>query len=184
MEIDPNALYVFIDGSCFNNQAKNKSNTKGGYGVFFGNNDPRNISKCLEYKKITNNTAELMACLEALTVLEKCIKEDEEKYKNDSSYCKPKIYLVTDSKYLYNSCIDWIPKWEKNNWIKSNGKPVDNKELLVNIREKYKFVKPLLKHVNSHLDEPSDKKSLEWKLWYGNMMADKFATDGTKQNFN
>jgi ribonuclease HI len=155
--------YVYIDGSCLNNQSKH--NKAGGYGVFFGDNDPRNVSKYLEYPKITNNTAELMACLEALTILEK------------QEYSM--TYIVTDSKYLYNSCIDWIPTWEKNGWKKSNGKPVDNKELMVQIREKYKKVKPIFKHVNSHKPEPEDKTSLEWQMWYGNYMADKFATDAS-----
>ena len=162
-----NITWVFIDGSCLNNQSK--TNKAAGYGVFFGDNDPRNVSKYLEYPKITNNTAELMACLEALTILEKDLKEG----------VYTKIYMVTDSKYLYNSCIDWIPTWEKNGWLKSNKKPVDNKDLLVQIREKYKKVKPIFKHVNSHKDEPDDKTTQEWKMWYGNMMADKFATEAS-----
>ena len=160
-------IYVYIDGSCINNQAKKSVKRYGGFGVFFGDDDERNVSKHLIYPKITNNTTELMAALEALTVLEK----DYLKYS--------KIYLVTDSKYLYNSCIDWIPNWEKNGWKKADGKPVDNKDLLVNIREKYKKVKPIFKHVSSHKSEPSDKSSLEWKFWYGNMKADLFATQGS-----
>ena len=169
-EENTNITWVFIDGSCLNNQSK--TNKAAGYGVFFGDNDPRNVSKYLEYPKITNNTAELMACLEALTILEKDIKEG----------VYTKIYMVTDSKYLYNSCIDWIPTWEKNGWLKSNKKPVDNKDLLVQIREKYKKVKPIFKHVNSHKDEPDDKTTQEWKMWYGNYMADKFATDASHSN--
>ena len=46
-------LYIYIDGSCLNNQSK--KNKCGGYGVFFGDNDPRNVSKYLEHHKITNN---------------------------------------------------------------------------------------------------------------------------------
>lgn len=167
MADENNTTWVFIDGSCLNNQSK--TNKAAGYGVFFGDNDPRNVSKYLEYPKITNNTAELMACLEALTILEKGLKEG----------VYTKIYMVTDSKYLYNSCIDWIPTWEKNGWLKSNKKPVDNKDLLVQIRDKYKKVKPIFKHVNSHKDEPDDKTTQEWKMWYGNYMADKFATDAS-----
>jgi len=159
-------LYVYIDGSCINNQSK--KHRYGGYGVFFGDNDERNISAHLICDKVTNNTAELTACLEALKVLE------------NSTIKYSKIYIVTDSKYLYNSCIEWIPNWERNGWKKSDGKPVDNKDLLVSIREKYKKVKPLFKHVNSHKSEPIDKNSLEWKMWYGNMKADLFATDGSK----
>jgi len=158
-------LYIYIDGSCLNNQSK--SNKCGGYGVFFGDDDPRNVSKYLEHHKITNNTAELMACLEALTILEK------------STNLPPKIYIVTDSKYLYQSCIEWIPNWEKNGWVSSTGKPVLNKDLFVQIREKYKKIRPIFKHTNSHSSEPSDKTSLEWKMWYGNMKADYLATQAS-----
>jgi len=159
--------YIYIDGSCLNNGTKKSC---GGYGVFFGDDDERNVSKHLVktpiVTKITNNTAELMACLEALNIL-------EEKPTNKRNI------IVTDSRYLYQSCIEWIPVWEKNGWKKSDGKIVDNLELIKAIREKHKKVKPLLKHVNSHRDEPSDKESLEWKFWYGNMKADLLATQAS-----
>ena len=159
--------YIYIDGSCLNNGSKK---SKGGYGVFFDDDDPRNVSKKLVINpiitKITNNTAELMACLEALTILEI--------YPTNK-----KNYIVTDSKYLYQSCIDWIPVWEKNNWKKSDGKVIENLELIKSIREKHKKVKPMLKHVNSHRSEPSDKTTDEWKFWYGNMKADELATSAS-----
>ena len=162
--------YIYIDGSCLFNGTKKSI---GGYGVFFGDNDPRNVSKKLEKNdivtKITNNTAELMACLEALTILENNPKENV------------KNFIVTDSNYLYQSCIEWIPVWEKNNWKKSDGKIVDNLELIKSIREKHKKIRPMLKHVNSHRDEPSDKESQAWRFWYGNMKADELATQASKQ---
>jgi len=160
--------YIFIDGSCLNNGCKN---SKGGYGVFFGDDDTRNVSKKLVITpiitKITNNTAELMACLEALTIIENNIENK-------------KNYIITDSKYLYQSIIDWIPIWEKNNWKKSDGKIIENLDLIKNIREKHKKVRPMLKHVNSHQKEPEDKNSIEWKMWYGNMKADLLATNGSR----
>lgn len=162
--------YIYIDGSCLNNGRKN---SVGGYGVFFGDNDPRNVSKKLVKNeiitKITNNTAELMACLEALTILETTPVNEIKKN-----------YIVTDSNYLYQSCIDWIPVWEKNGWKKSDGKIVDNLELIKAIREKHKKVRPMLKHVNSHRNEPSNKESQEWRFWYGNMKADELATQASK----
>ena len=159
--------YIYIDGSCLNNGTKK---SVGGYGVFFGDDDPRNVSKKLVISpiitKITNNTAELMACLEALTILEQIPTNK-------------KNIIVTDSKYLYQSCIDWIPVWEKNSWKKSDGKIIENLELIKSIREKHKKVKPFLKHVNSHRNEPTDKESQEWTFWYGNMKADELATDAS-----
>ena len=161
--------YIYIDGSCLFNGTKK---SVGGYGVFFGDNDSRNISKKLVKNdivtKITNNTAELMACLEALNILE-------------TNPTNKKNYIITDSRYLYQSCIEWIPVWEKNGWKKSDGKMVDNLELIKSIREKYKKIRPMFKHVNSHRDEPSDKDSDEWKFWYGNMKADELACMASKQ---
>jgi hypothetical protein len=39
----------------------------------------------------------------------------------------------------------------------------------------------IYRHVSAHKTEPEDKESNEWKLWYGNDMADKLATDGAKK---
>lgn len=160
--------YIYIDGSCLNNGSKKSC---GGYGVFFGDDDDRNVSKHLLKSeiitRITNNTAELMACLEAMLILE----------------AKPtgkKNIIVTDSNYLYQSILEWIPVWEKNSWKKSDGKVIENLELIKTIREKHKKVKPFFKHVNSHRNEPSDKNSIEWKFWYGNMKADLLATHASK----
>lgn len=92
---------IFTDGSTLNNQ--NKKYRKGGYGVFFGDNDKRNISKKLVGSKITNQVAELTACIEAIKVADKT--------KN--------IIIYTDSMYIVNSINKWCKGWEKNNWINS-----------------------------------------------------------------
>ena len=49
-------LRVFTDGACSNNGRKN---AKAGIGVYFGENDERNISKRITGKQ-TNNTAEFL----------------------------------------------------------------------------------------------------------------------------
>ena len=57
-------LIFFTDGSTLNNQEKGKR--RGGVGVFFGKDDPRNISSPLKetkYFKVTNQVAELLACI-------------------------------------------------------------------------------------------------------------------------
>jgi ribonuclease HI len=164
-----NTVIVYTDGSSLNN---NKKNIKryGGIGVFFGNNDNRNVSEKLNGYKITNQVAELMACTRALEILNKCGK---------------KIILYTDSKYVMNSMTSWAINWEKRGWKKADGTPVNNVELIKKLYTLTKNNNVEYKHTNSHKNPPNDKSSLAYNIWYGNMMADKLATQaayGSKNN--
>ena len=58
-------INVFTDGACSNN---GKQNAKAGIGVFFEENDPRNVSRRVDGKQ-TNNTAELTAILVVFDIL-------------------------------------------------------------------------------------------------------------------
>jgi len=62
----------------------------------------------------TNNRMELMAIIKAIEVLK------------DS--CIVKIY--TDSAYVFNAFSkNWVNKWQANNWLTYDKKPVANKDL-------------------------------------------------------
>ncbi len=63
-------------------------------------------------KATTNNKMELLAAVEAL----KAVKKPSQ------------IMLYTDSMYLVNGMTKWIKNWVLRNWIKSDKKPVENKE--------------------------------------------------------
>jgi ribonuclease HI len=111
---------IFTDGAVPNNQ--NKGNRKCGVGVFFGINDPRNISfgiKETSIYKVTNQICELMACIKAIETI-----ISTEKIK------KRTIVIYTDSMYIVNSITVWAKVWEKNNWKKADGKNVLNIELI------------------------------------------------------
>jgi ribonuclease HI len=56
-------INIYTDGSCINNGKKNSS---GAIGVFYSDNDSRNIAKVINEGKITNQTMELLACINAL----------------------------------------------------------------------------------------------------------------------
>ena len=58
-------IIVFTDGACSNN---GKPTAKAGIGVYFKENDKRNVSKRIKGKQ-SNNTAELSAVIEVFTVL-------------------------------------------------------------------------------------------------------------------
>jgi len=159
-------MIIYTDGSCFRNNTEYKKR-KAGIGVYWGKNDPRNISKSLpeEYKK-TNNVAELLAISHALDG----IKNEE---------CKHSDYhIYSDSKYSINSITKWIYQWKKNNWKKKNGGKIKNLELIQDIHFKYielsKKCKIRFYYVEAHTNN-NDINSL------GNKEADKLAKDGASR---
>ena len=166
-----NKLSVFTDGSCLNN---GKKNSTGAIGIFFSDDDNDNYGQAIENdgNKITNQTMELIACIQAFRIIENKI----------SSGLKFKmIYVYTDSSYLINCINKWYGQWEKNGWKNSKGKDVENKELIKVLYElKSKHI-VIFKHVRSHQDPPVNIDSEEYRCWYGNYMADKLATDACKE---
>jgi ribonuclease HI len=163
-------IEIFTDGATPNNQFK--GNRIGGVGVFFSMDDDRNLSfklKETKYLKVTNNVCELTACLMGIQKL--ITTQDVKGYK---------IIIYSDSAYVINSITKWCKGWEKRGWIKSDGKPVDNLEIIQKIYYLYLNFNIEFIHVRSHKAEPKDKNSKEYFIWFGNYMADKLATDATK----
>tara|TARA_B100000524_G_scaffold115504_1_gene56440 strand:- start:452 stop:712 length:261 start_codon:yes stop_codon:yes gene_type:complete len=77
----------------------------------------------------------------------------------------------------------YVNNWIRNNWKLRNGGNVKNKnliELLLNITKEFNNVS--YNHVRAHTEEPNNKNSICYKLWYGNMMADKLANEGRTKN--
>ena len=162
---------VFTDGSCINN---GKKNSIGAIGIFFKENDNDNLGQIIENdnNKITNQTMELLAVIKAMQIIDNKIQN---KIINEQI-----IYIYTDSIYVINTQTKWYQIWEKNNWLNTKQKPVENKELiqlLYTLKNKYIVI---FKHVRSHQKEPNDKKSELYNIWYGNYMADSLATNACK----
>ena len=67
----------------------------------------------------TNNKMEMKAVIKALERLKK----------------SHNIKVYSDSAYLVNGMNEWIYSWQKNNWIKSDKKPVENKEYWIKLIE-------------------------------------------------
>jgi ribonuclease HI len=151
-----NTITIYTDGACKSN---GKHYAKGGYGIFFGENDSRNISEPLTGDKITNQVAELKAILVAI----ESVKDDYNK-----------IIIKTDSMYSINCITKWADKWKLNNWKKSDGKVIENKELITTIYDYYMNHDIEFHHIRSHMAQP-DIKSPKYNDWYGNMMADMLA---------
>ena len=160
-----NSIIIFTDGAVPNNQ--NKGNRKGGVGVFFGQNDPRNISFSIKETskiKVTNQVCELLACIKALETI-----VSTENINNNL------IELKTDSMYIVNTINKWANKWVKNNWKKSDNKPIQNEELIKKLYYLSKNLNVIITHVKAHTTPPKIN-SIEYFNWYGNYMADKLAT--------
>jgi ribonuclease HI len=158
-------IKIFTDGSTLNNQKSKKGQSYGGYGgyIIYSNGDEQVYSEILEGDKITNQVAELTAVKHGIDIIiNKNIKEF--------------IYIYTDSMYVVNIYTNWIKKWKADNWIKTDGKEIENINLIQNI---YNLIndsklKIFFKYVKAHTEEP-DKTSDKYLLWYGNNKADELA---------
>ncbi|NLK21720.1 MAG: ribonuclease HI [Epulopiscium sp.] len=106
-------LEVYTDGACTNNQGEGLQ--PGGWAAVFIDGPSLSGGE----NKTTNNRMEMKAVIEAL--------------KNTPPNSNIRIY--SDSAYVIN-CFkqNWIGRWEKNGWITSAKKPVENKELWMEMR--------------------------------------------------
>jgi len=137
---------IYTDGSAIQKQGA----FYGGYGIYYGKDDPRNTSVYLG--KVTNNVAELTAirdCVRALT---------------------EKTAIYTDSTYALLCCTSYGEKCKKKKWMGE----IPNLDL---VRETYELCqsKPFitLVHVNAHTLK-QDRHSL------GNREADSLAKQSLK----
>lgn len=151
--------FVYTDGACKNN---GKKNACAGIGVYFGEEDKRNLSKKVIGKQ-TNNVAELSAVIEAYHLI-----------KTDLNIGK-KIAIVTDSEYVLKCVGPYGEKCYNNNWkstIKAgkNKKQIPNVELLREAYLMYKDSGVKFIHINAHTGH-QDIHSL------GNEGADRLAVE-------
>jgi ribonuclease HI len=171
IDTDNNKLYIFSDGGCKSNGKKKSDISSAGYSVFFTDDNTSpfykfNTTNLLDDEP-TNNKAELSAILLIFDII----------HDNIELFKSFEIIICTDSMYSIN-CIDkWSKNWVKNNWKNAKGESVKNQDIIKNILEKKKYItdhniKITFNHVFSHLQEPNDKDSLQYKLWYGNKKVD------------
>ncbi|TDL21482.1 hypothetical protein BD410DRAFT_815295 [Rickenella mellea] len=133
---------IYTDGSCKGN---GKITAVAGIGVWWGENDTRNISERCPGDQ-TNNRAELIAIIRAL---------------ESTPHSKRSLVIKTDSQYAIN-CLDvWIQGWKNRGWRTADGGPVKNKiviqylESLLQLRQK-RGQKVRIKHVRGHSGIPGN----------------------------
>ncbi|KAI6007548.1 ribonuclease H-like domain-containing protein [Pisolithus orientalis] len=147
---------VYCDGACKGN---GQDGSIAGIGVWWGRNDPRNLSERCPGAQ-TNNRAELIAIVRILET---------------TPALKRKLLIKTDSQYSIQCVTSWIFKWMTNGFRTTGGQPVKNCALI-------KYLSALLharkvsgqtvefKHVRGHV-------GLE-----GNEAADGLANAGSLQS--
>ena len=145
---ETNIIKVYTDGSCINN---GKKGSKAGIGIFFGDEDKRNVSRKLNLERVTNNVAELSALSEALDIL-----------KNESK----DVIIYTDSKYCILCCTSYGDKQRLKDWSDN----IPNKDLVMEVYNKYREKDNIrLEYVMGHSNI------------YENEMADKLAREATSK---
>lgn len=161
---------VWTDGSAVGNGS---ADCRGGIGVFWAPDHPDNVSERYTAerlgRRVTNNAMELLSIYRALQLYLARYPEQEQ---------APPLTIISDSTYCINCFTKWCVIWSRNQWKTNAGKPIENQALIQDIYQTLslprlsavKFV-----HCKSHMPEPSDKHSMEWTVWYGNKMADRFA---------
>ena len=148
---------IYTDGACSGNPGP------GGWGAVILNEEKKETHISGKEKNTTNNRMELVAPIMALRKIRKASK----------------ITIYTDSTYLKNGITTQIKNWEKNSWKKSNGIIIQNLELIKKLYGYYKEYKIKFKHIKAHKNEPA-KNDPSYNDWYGNMMADLYATNASK----
>ena len=145
-------INVYTDGACTNN---GKPDARAGFGIWFGEGDSRNTSESFTGPQ-TNNRAELLAIIKALTILREEIEEG-----------RP-VMVYSDSSYSIRCCTTYGEKMSKKGWVQK-GKDIPNRELVevaYNFVKKYKNID--FQHIRAHT-------GLEDEHSIGNDHADRLA---------
>jgi ribonuclease HI len=136
-------VYIFADGGCRGN---GKEHNTGGWGVLLKYKD--NIKEIYGgIKDTTNNIMELTSCIEALKTL-----------KNKDI----PIEVTMDSQYVIKGMNEWIQGWIKKGWRNSQKKPVENKELWLQLWElRNQFKDITFVHCDGHADNEGNNRADE-----------------------
>ena len=131
------AVEIYTDGACSGNPGP------GGWGVLIRELDKEDTEISGGEKDTTNNRMELLAAINAL----ESIKNNKE------------IIIYTDSNYVKDGITVWISNWKKNNWKRSNKKPVKNVDLWMKLDNAIQNKKINWKWVKGHDGNEGNEKA-------------------------
>ncbi|KAK5089137.1 hypothetical protein LTR05_003361 [Lithohypha guttulata] len=121
----------------------------------------RNISEALKGTKQTNQRAELTAIQRALEVVPS----------------HRDVTIFTDSRYSIDCVTNWYRNWQSNGWHNSKGKPVENRDVIQEIREKIEERNHFGKQTHFVWVKGHDKNE-------GNIRADELAVAGARRGLH
>jgi len=151
MNKKPITDYIYTDGACSNN---GRPNAAAGIGIYFGEGDPRNVSKRLPLtQKQTNNVAELEAILQAYDIIEPDLGQ--------KTFC-----IVSDSEYAIRCLTTYGASCDAGQWKKD----IPNKDLVKALYTTYKDKGVQSMHIMAHTGK-TDAHSV------GNDGADRLANE-------
>ncbi|MDR2464272.1 MAG: ribonuclease HI [Holosporales bacterium] len=102
--------FVYTDGACRGNPGP------GGWGAILHQGEIFTELFGGE-EQTTNNRMELFAAIASLEFMPE----------------GSTLIIATDSQYLQNGVVQWMPKWKKNGWKTANNVPVKNQDLWLKI---------------------------------------------------
>lgn len=153
-------VFVYTDGACAHN---GRPNARAGYGVYFGEGDPRNVSARVAGRP-TNNVAELEGVLRALELVAEEEVRREEVRRDDAPV--PAVTVVTDSTYAIRCATTYGAACAAKGWPAA----VPNRALVRRVHERFRALAHVrLRHVRAHTGA-RDRHSV------GNARADRLAT--------
>ena len=136
-------IIAYCDGGCRGNQFDENI---GGWGVSLRyKNNVKDFYGAT--RNTTNNVMELTSCIEAL----KAIKNKD-----------IKTEIVMDSQYVVKGINEWIYGWIKKGWRNSQKKPVENKDLWIELNKlKQEFTDISFVKCKGHSDNEGNNRADE-----------------------
>ncbi len=143
--MQPSSIAVYTDGACSRN---GRASARAGVGVWWGENDTRNVSEPLPAgSPQTNQRAELSAIIRAL-----------ETAPNEGI-----LDVRSDSAYAIKCATTYLKSWKRNGWRTAKGGDVKNRDLisrldsLMEARVGKTIFTKVLGHSNDHGNDEADR---------------------------
>jgi len=126
----------YSDGSSIGNGTPT---ARAGVGVWFGENDARNVCEPLAGDRQTNQRAEIQAAIRALEV----------------GGCN--LEIRTDSRYVVRAATEWIPR--AGGWLERDFEGVANADLFRRLWELVETHRPRFMHVPGHANVAGNERA-------------------------
>ena len=128
---------IYTDGACSGNPGP------GGWGAVLHWNGREKEIWGGDPGPTTNNRMELMAAIQALETLSRPVV----------------VKLHTDSSYLRNGIMTWMPNWQRNGWKTADKKPVKNADLWQRLSDATQAHQVEWVWVKGHAGDPGNERA-------------------------